>query len=122
MITWLKNLLFRDQIEELKRIEEALNQKLAAANTVYTTVRSFRGMDAEYYGFACEVLSRDEYKYLLFDLRENVFREMSEEQDREKLLRHLGRLDMINVIDNYLKKYKAEYEDSIRRDTENTEK
>jgi hypothetical protein len=120
MINWLKNLLFRDQIEELKRIEEALNRKLE--DTVYTTVRSFRGMDAEYYGFACEVLSRDEYKYMLFDLRENVFRAMSEEQDKENLLRHLGRLDMINVIDNYLKKYKVEYEDSIRRDTENPEK
>jgi hypothetical protein len=122
MINWLKTLLFRDQVEELKRIEKAMNEKLEIADMVYTTVRSFRGIDAEYYGWVCETLSRDEYRYMLFDLRENVFREMSDQDDKEKVMRSMGRLDMINVIDNYLKRYKRDYEDSIRRNIENAEK
>ena len=121
-MSWLFNLLFRSRVEELKRIEEALTAKLEAQNTVYTTIRSFKGLNKEYYGWVCEVLSRDEYPYLLFDLRENVIREMSIVDDKEKSSRFLGRLDMLNVIDNYLNTYKREYENSIRRNSENTEK
>jgi len=119
---WLFNLLFRSRVEELKRIEEALNAKLEQQNTVYTTIRSFKGLNKQYYNWICELIAREEYAYMLFDLRENIIRQMSLSDDKEKAARYLGRLDMLNVIDNYLKQYKREYEDQIRRNSKNTEK
>jgi hypothetical protein len=118
VINWLMRVLFGKKIEELNRIEKALNDKLSEVNTVYTTIKIFSGIDTSYYSWLCGILKSEEYRYLLFDLRENVLRDMVSTSDKEQIMRNMGRLDMIGIIDNYINRYKIDYENSIRRNTE----
>lgn len=122
MINKIRNWLFRDyhklmdeRVEELKAIESAFEQKKAQIVPVYTTIRAMQGTNAEYYGWTCALLASDEFKYFLFDLRENILRELVGMEDSTKIQRHIGRLEMINVVENYLKRLKLEYEDKILR-------
>ncbi|MBN1294372.1 MAG: hypothetical protein JXB48_21225 [Candidatus Latescibacteria bacterium] len=115
MIQWLRNLLFRGKVIELKEIENKLLEAISREKTVYTTIRSFKGMNQEYYSWVSTLISTEQYKFLLFDLRENVIREMTNDKN---IQRCLGRIDMISIIDNYLKTYKRDYEEEFRRDTE----
>ena len=123
MINWLLTFffgdLYRKRIDELNRIEQALNDKIAKVNTTYTTVKSFRGMDKTYYSWLCVILERDEYRYMLFDIRENILREMAGRSDKDQVMRDLGRLDTIGIIDNYIKRYKAEFEEWCRKEESN---
>ena len=120
MIAWLIKLLFRNKVNDLLCIEQELDRKMNEKEVIYTTVRSFKGLDAEYYSWICDVVKKDCYRFFQFDLRENIIREMSTMNDEKEIIRQLGRLDMLNVIDNYFFKYKGEYENSIRRNSENT--
>ena len=114
MISWIKRVLFKSDLDEIKRIELALKEKVENVNTIYSTAKSFKGINVEYYSFVCELLQKEEYRYMLFDIRESVIKGMAETTDKELFARCVGRLDTINIIDNYLKRYKQEYEDSIR--------
>jgi hypothetical protein len=53
----------------------------------------------------------------MFDLRENIIRETIGSKDENDMLRNAGRLDMINVIGNYLVRYKKEYEEKVLGDS-----
>jgi hypothetical protein len=114
--------MINDKLKELRLIEKALNDKIATTQPIYTTIKPFNGMNTDYYGWVCSLLSSDEYKFFVFDLRENVIREMVGQTDEKELLKASGRLDMLNAIGNYFLRYKHEYEDSIQRHKEGSAK
>lgn len=111
------NWLLSGRIKKLQEIEIALEKKVNSITAIYTSVRTFTGLNPEYYDWVKRVLDSDEYKYMCFDLRENIIREMITVKDEKELLRHTGRLEMINVIGNYLAGYKAQYEEKVLRDS-----
>lgn len=101
------------KLKELLVIEKELDNKLKTMQPIYTSVKTFAGMNAEYYGWVCMILESEAYKYMCFDLRENVIKGMIGQSDEKELIRNAGRLDMINVIGNYLARYKIEYEEKV---------
>lgn len=105
--------LLSSRLRQLQEIEKALENRISSIQNIYTSVRTFTGLNAEYYDWVCRMLTSDEYKYMCFDLRENVIREMVSTKDEKELIKHTGRLEMINVIGNYLTRYKAEYEEKV---------
>lgn len=115
MIEWLKKILFKKELEELNRLADALEEKEMLAERVYTTIRSYQGFDPDYYNWVVNLLHSNEYQYFMFDIREAVLRKMAGIKDKEETMRLIGQLDMINTIDSYLKRYKVEYENEIRR-------
>lgn len=122
MINWLKSILFKKELKQLRELEAKLDSKLREQEIVYTTIKTHKGIDREYYSWVCNTLASEEYRFCLFDIRENIIREMAGIEDKEKAVRFLGRLDMVNIIENYLRGYKNEYEAALRRDSQNTEK
>lgn len=109
--------LLSSRIKELQSIEKALSDKEKALQPIYTSIRTFQGLNAEYYGWICRILISEEYKFMCFDLRENIIKNMIGQADEKELIRNAGRLDMINVIGNYLTEMKRQYEEKILRDT-----
>lgn len=113
IITWLLSA----RIKELQTIEKALEEKIDSVQNIYTSVKTFTGLNAQYYGWVKTILESEEYKYMCFDLRENIIREMTGLKDEKELIRSAGRLDMINVIGNYLTGYKVQYEEKVLRNS-----
>jgi len=105
-------------IADAKALSVEYKAAIAKANTIYTTVRSFYDDPASYWQWVKSVVNADQWGYLLFQLRENVIREMAGCTEEKILLKHLGRLEMLNVIANYLRTGVNEYEDSLRRSKE----
>lgn len=105
------------KLKELLVIEKELNLKIKTLQPIFTTIRSFAGMNTEYYGWVTRMLDSPEYKFMCFDLRENIIRGMVNQNDEKELIRSAGRLDMINVIGNYLLRYKVDYEKEVRGNT-----
>lgn len=103
------------QLQELRLIENQFEELSKRTPRTYTTIRSFSGHNAEYYTWVNSVLNSEEYRYFIFDLRENIIREMIGMKDEKDLLKKTGQLETINVIGNYLIRYKTEYEDTISR-------
>lgn len=102
--------LVYDRIEQLKAAENSYNEATRALKPVYTTIRTYSGYNTEYYGFICQLLNSQEWNFFLLDLRENVINEFLRERDEKQLLIKVGRLEMLNIINNYLSKYKSDYE------------
>ena len=105
------------RIKELQTIEKALEEKIDSVQNIYTSVKTFTGLNAQYYGWVKTILESEEYKYMCFDLRENIIREMTGLKDEKELIRSAGWLDMINVIGNYLTGYKVQYEEKVLRNS-----
>ena len=109
--------LLSNRFKQLQEIESALTKRIDEIQTVYTTIKTFTGMNTEYYGWVTRLLDSEEYKFMMFDLRENIIRETIGSKDENDMLRNAGRLDMINVIGNYLVRYKKEYEEKVLGDS-----
>lgn len=104
-----------------KRLEAELSGKLANADRIYTTIKTFYNQDAAFWPWAKELIVTDQYKYLLFSLRENTIREMVGCTDTQKLIEYNGRLNMIQIFDRYLSTGIKEYEEKLLRDQQNTQ-
>lgn len=122
MLKWLKGFILRwhlawrektlaGEVADLRRIEEDLR----AAPKTYTTIKSFYGHDADFWRWAKEVMVSDEYRYLIFSLRENIIREMVALSDPSKLIECNGRLNMLQILDRYINVGLKEYEDKLQR-------
>jgi hypothetical protein len=106
-------------IAEVKKMQAEYEELLKKNPPVYTTIKTFKGNDNEFWNW-CKILSScDEYRFLLFSIRENCIREIVSCGDAVRLPELNGRLQMIQIIDTYIEKGVAEYEDKLQRDKAN---
>jgi hypothetical protein len=94
--------------------------KLQTAPVVYTPVHSFNSVagDKLFWPWTRAVLASEEYKYLIFSLRESVINEIVQTSEPDKMRELNGQLKMLKVIDNYLTtgltQYDAEQKNKVR--------
>lgn len=119
VIAWLSRFfyVFRE-LDKHKKIYDLLQGKVAAvesmreqyetmiskAEKIYTPVRSFNSEagDKLFWPWVKVLLSSEEYKYLIFSMRENVIRELVQASDVNAIHDLSGRLKMLQIIDNFL--------------------
>jgi hypothetical protein len=109
--------LIRQLEESLAKVKRLAEDSQNQAKT-YTTITTFYGRDEEFWTWAKQIHASSQYRYMIFQLRENIIRLMSGEYDSAKLVELNGRLNMLDIIDNYLAKGVSEYE--LQRDQKNT--
>jgi hypothetical protein len=118
---WLRAWLFADddrrvqgRIDDLNALEVQQDRMMATSPKLYTTIEGFKGRDDEFFGWVKQLIESPQYRYLIFDLRENTLREMVGCLDHAKLIDFNGRLNMLLILDAYLSKGLLEHEDKIR--------
>jgi len=96
--------LLESKLREVEKMEVAYNEKLARCETVYTTVQTYNGKERNtvFWAWVRSVLVSDEYKFLMFSLRESTIRELAQCSDTSRIIEINGQLKMLQVIDNYL--------------------
>lgn len=107
----------------LSRAEELKNElEQRVKSPVFTTIRTFRepGEYNAYMVWIKSVITSDEYRFLVFQLRENTIMEMVGVTDADKIKELNSRLNMLMIIDKYLHHELENYETQIRRSEENT--
>lgn len=118
LVKWIKTAEADRVLADARRLADDYQKAIDKADHVYTTIRSFRDEPAAYWQWAKAVLDSDQFRFLVFQLRENIIREMSGCYDKDKLIAQLGRMEMLHIISNYLRSGIDEYENSIRRTKE----
>lgn len=108
------------QIAEVQRLGLKYDEKMKKNERIYTTIRSFYGNDDAFWGWAKTLVSSDEFKYLLFSIRENAIRELVQCVDNGKLPELNGRIQMVQIIDAYLRKGIEDYEAQVQRTEANS--
>lgn len=111
------------KIDEAEKLTEELQNKL---NTpILSTIKSLRRTDSDrnrYFRWLRDLLYSDEWRFLVFELRENTISEMCGVLDFNKLVELNARLSMLNIICNYIKTEVDNYEDQVQRTTEETKR
>ena len=109
--TDLEQLLIK-KINDVLDIESKYDKKMSTAPVVYTMVRSYNSEtgDKVFWPWVKNVLMSEEYKYLLFTMRENVIREMVQASDPAKMHEISGQLKMLQILDAYLARGLTQYE------------
>lgn len=103
------------QIYEVKILAAKYAERLAKNDPIYTTVRSFYNNEDAFWGWAKALVSSDEFKFLLFSVRENAIRELVQCSDNARLPELNGRIQMVQIFDAYLRKGIDEHEAEIQR-------
>jgi hypothetical protein len=109
-------------LSEARALSKEYRNAIDKADTVYTTIRSFRDDPSSYWQWAKSLRDSDQFKFMIFQLRENVIREMVGCYDKDKLLVHVGRMEMLNVLTTYLSAGVNEYETSVSRTKEDSQR
>lgn len=107
---WFGRWLIADKLKQLDAIERALPTRM---HGVYSTVQTFRGRDSEYYSWIRSFINAPEYGFMMFELRENVVREMVQCRDNRELPKYQGMITMLQIMDAYLEKGLTQYEEAI---------
>jgi hypothetical protein len=114
----------RQKLAEVEQFRAILAKQQANAPVVYTSVQSFNSQagDKLFWPWVRMLIKSEEYKYLIFSLRESVIGELVQTSDPDKMRELNGQLKMLKVIDNYLTtgltQYDAEQKNKVRRDNE----
>lgn len=131
MFKWILNLLdkalsFRYRnvayvngtLQSATELGAELERRLAAP--IYTTIRGFAGPDGQqkFWPWVKSVISEDEYRYMIFVIRENVIRDLTGATDPSVIARLSARIEMLWIIDQFLHQGVSAYESQIQRDQE----
>jgi hypothetical protein len=102
----------KTEVSKVKALELALQNKINKAEQIHTTIRTFYGEngDKEFWPWAKRLVASDEYKYLLFFLRENTIREYTQTSAPATMIEINGKLKMLAELDIYLNRGIEEYE------------
>ena len=119
-VSKIKTLVLDMQLQEVKILHGKYEDRLKKKDNIYTTIKSFYGDDDVFWKWANSLVSSDEFKYLLFCLRENAIRDLVHCADNSKLLEKNGRIQMLEIMDAYLRKGIQEYEAQVQRTKENS--
>jgi hypothetical protein len=97
-----KDKITEEKLAAMLRLEELYEERLKYP--VCTTIRVFKGKDDDhaFWQWAKSLIASDEYKFLIFSLRENTIREMVGVSDAAKIIELNARLNMLAIIDKYL--------------------
>jgi hypothetical protein len=104
-------IMLRAKIDEVEKMRVEFENK---APVVYTTIRSYNSENGDkvFWPWVRSVLVSDEYRYLIFTLRENVIRELTQTSDITSIHEANGQLKMLQMLDTFLtrglKQYDAE--------------
>ena len=110
----------QEQIKKVYEMQAQLLKQLAQSERVYTSVQSFNSTagDKLFWPWTRALIASDEYKYLIFSLRESVINELVQVSEPDKMRELNGQLKMLKVIDNYLTtglaQYDAEQKNKVR--------
>ena len=106
-------LVLVSQITKVKKLAADYEKKIAASDVVYTTVaQTFNSENGEkvFWPWVRSVLISDEYKFLIFTMRENVIRELSQTSDVTRIHEINGQLKMLLIIDSFLSRGLTQYD------------
>lgn len=107
MINWIKSLFNRKKLIDKALVDvDKLRCELETIKKVpiFTTIRTFR-TEEEFGGlwqWVKSTIMTDEYKFIMFILRENTIREMVGVTEAIKIQELNARLNMLAIIDRYL--------------------
>jgi hypothetical protein len=109
--------LLKQKIDEVDAMGTKYAKLLDSSPVIYTSVQTFVSPEGEkqFWPWVKSVLVSDQYRFLIFSLRESVIREMAQASDVIKLHEMSGRLQMLQVIDNYLTRGLKEYESASKQ-------
>jgi hypothetical protein len=109
-------------IDKAKVIEQSLNEKLTSNIPIFTTVRSFNSEngDKAFWPWVRALLTSDEYKYLLFCLRENTIRDLTMATNIDLIHEINGRLKMLQMLDMYLTQGLTQYDNEQKAKIQRT--
>jgi hypothetical protein len=104
--------ILENQIADVKNIKRDYESRLAKLDVIYTTVRSFNGESGDkiFWPWARSVLLSEEYRYLIFIMRENVIRELTQTSDIIRIHELNGQLKMLQIMDTFLTRGLAQYD------------
>lgn len=122
LVKWVKHEALDSKLAEVKALAKEYRNATKDIAPVYTTIKTYMNGQDEYWNWAKTILANDKFHFMLFQIRENVIREMIADKEGKASLNHVGRLETLNIIPNYLRTGIQEYEDSLRRIKENTER
>ena len=108
-----------ERIKLTDKLYATLQDRLASP--IYTTIKTFKTTQ-ELNGFwiwVKSLLQTDEYRFMIFSLRENVILEMVGVTDSVKIHELNARLNMLAIIDRFLQTGVEEHESEILRAKEN---
>ena len=100
-------------IAQTAKLADEYEKKIADANTIYTTVRSFRGEDGDkvFWAWVRSVFVSDEYRFLVFTLRENIIQRMTQTSSVDALHEETGMLKMLFILDSFLNQGLAKHDE-----------
>jgi hypothetical protein len=110
----------RQKLAEVEQFRVILAKQQANAPVVYTSVQSFNSQagDKLFWPWVRMLIKSEEYKYLIFSLRESVINELVQVSEPDKMRELNGQLKMLKVIDNYLTtgltQYDAEQKNKVQ--------
>jgi hypothetical protein len=104
--------VLENTIKSVDELRKEADEKLKRAEVIYTTVRSFASENGEklFWPWVRAVLVSDEYKYLIFFLRENTIRELVQTSDVNMIHEINGRLKMLQILDTFLAQGLTQYD------------
>lgn len=125
LLKLLKILFYNKAAEKIAEADKLLRlAEERSKSPVYTTIKSFfRTKEDEfgYYRWLRSTISSDEWKFMLFQLREATIAEMVGVVDSVQLLTLNARLSMLAIIDRFLNTETENYETQFRRTQEDSE-
>jgi hypothetical protein len=89
------------KLEETKMLAAQYEKKIADADKIYTTIRTFHSEDGDkaFWPWVRSIYVSDEYRYLVFLLRENTIREYTQTTDIVTIHEINGKLKMLSEMD-----------------------
>jgi hypothetical protein len=105
-------------LAEVRKMQLEYEDLLKKNPAIYTTIKTFRGLDDQFWGWLKTLEASDEYRFLIFTLRENAIGEIVANKGDSNIHELIGRLQMVRIIDNYIQQGLRQYEDKLRRDKE----
>ena len=90
---------------------------------VYTTIPTFAGPEAmnRFWEWVRRMISCDEYRFMIFMLRENVIERLATTSDKDAVMEYKAFLLMLSNIDRFLQEGTQQNVIEIQRSQENTE-
>lgn len=124
MIAWLiKQKNERTVNEILDRARDLRNDlEDRLRHPIYSTIKPFRAPSevSQLISWIKGTINSDEYKFVIFQLRENTIAEMVGVTEADKIRELNARLNMLAIIDKYLHIEVEKYEAKIRRPEEDS--
>jgi hypothetical protein len=92
--------MLETELERTKALAETYEAKIEKADHVYTTIKSFSHEDGDkiFWPWVRQLISSDEYRYLIFLMRENTIREYTITENPIVISEINGKIKMLGEI------------------------